>query len=158
MQLPVRSVLALAVCSLALGVLASQAPAQGVDRTVIASGQATVVPKPKNPRSDASIAAAVKAAAAKAVPQALADAKLHATELATAAGVTLGEMLSIANSPSGGPFYGPIFGEDGTFGPGKYCGRRTTARRVNGKIVRRTRRVCRVPRVTRQVELTYAIA
>jgi hypothetical protein len=162
--LPGRSLLALAVVCLTLGVLASQAHAQTADRTVEAYGQATVVPKPRNAKSDASIAAAVKVAAATAVSQAVADAKVHAAELATAAGVTLGELLSIGNVPAPAfPFYSPFQNEGGTFGDGKYCGKVTTGRRVVGKngkarIVRKVRRVCRIPVVTRQVELTYAIA
>lgn len=154
----------IAAVATTVALLGIAAPASAQERTVEAYGQATVVPKPKNPRNDASIAAAVKAAAATAVTRAIDDAKKHATELATGAGVTLGELLSISNPPlQQFPFYGPFFNEDGTFGPGKYCGRTITLRRVIGKngkprFIRRTRRTCRIPRVVRQVELTYAIA
>lgn len=159
-----RRVLALVVLMLSLGLLTAQARAQApADRTVVAYGQASVKPTPKDPKSNASIAAAVKAAAAKAVPLAIADAKQHATELATGAGVTLGELLSISNEPFPQPFYAPFNNEEGTFGRGKYCGRITSFRRVKGKdgktrLRRRTRRTCRIPQVTRQVELTYAMA
>jgi uncharacterized protein YggE len=155
-----RRLLAPAVVALSLGLLAG--PAQAQDRTVVAYGQGSVKPTPKDKNSNASIAAAVKAAAAKALPLAIANAQQQATELATAAGVTLGQLLSISNEQQQ-PFYGPFFGQDGTFGPGRYCGKSTTIRRVKGKngktrIVRSTRRRCRIPsQVVRQVELTYEI-
>jgi hypothetical protein len=132
-------------------------------RTIVAVGASSSPVAPANRKSNDSIKAAVDAAAEKALPQAIADGRKEAGELAAAAGVTLGDLVTISNAPLSP--YGPFSYQLGPFGPGRFCGNRTTAvvrtdskgrRRV---VRRRTHRVCTVPsRVTQQVTLTYAIA
>lgn len=158
-----RRFFAAAISALVMTAGAAPALAQDEDHTIEAYGQATVRPTPKH-QTNASIAKAVRDAVLKALPLAIADAKQQASDLATAAGVTLGELLSISNvPPQTPPFYGPFLGEQGTFGRGKFCGDITFVHRVKTKsgkfrIVRHRRHTCRVPEVTRQVELRYAIA
>ncbi len=148
--------------SLALPTVAgAQAPVPAA--TVEAYGTGSVKPVPKDEKSNTSIAASVQVAQDKALPRAVADARTQAQELARAAGLTLGALTSVSNDSQPSPFFTP-YGQEGTFGPGRYCGTVRTPRykTVNGKRVRvgtRTRRSCRVPTtVTRTVKLTYAAA
>src|SRR4051812_6260797 len=153
-----------ALASLALAApAAAQIPVAAPDRTVVAVGVGAATVSPANRKSNDSIKAAVEAAAAKALPEAVAEGREEAGELATAAGVTLGPLLTISNAPLSP--YGPFSYQLGPFGPGRFCGNRTTAIVRTGKngrrrvVGRRTRRVCVVPsRVNQQVVLTYAIA
>ncbi len=154
-----RVVLLACACSLVLpGAARAQDAAQP---TVQAVGTGSVKPAPRNRRSQDSIAAAVAAARDKALPKAIADGRVRAQQLATAAGLTLGALITVSDEPAASPFFSP-WGQDGTFGPGKYCGTIRTAkyRMVNGKRRRtgwRTRRACRVPsQVARAVRLTFA--
>jgi len=163
-HLPLRAALAGAALSLALAPAASaQLPV--LDRTIVATGVGQVKPAPQNRHDNASIAAAVKAAYTAALPKAIAEARGDAADLAQAAGVTLGQLVSVSNVPAQ-PFYGPFFGpEQGTFGPGKFCGNvrspvfrrdKSGRRRLSGF---RTRHTCRVPgTISRSVTLTFAIA
>jgi uncharacterized protein YggE len=143
------------------------ASAQAADAPTITSvGNAQVKPKPTDPKSDASIRAAVTVAEDKALPLAIAEAKEYAGKLAAAAGLKLGALVSISNAPqnSGYPF--GFFQQNGTFGNGKFCGNVRTTKLVtlkNGQRRRVTlkgsRRVCRVPRaVQASVSVTFAIA
>lgn len=113
--------------------------------------------------SSASIAKSVAVARRKATPLAVGNGQGRAAALAGATGVSLVELVSVATSQPTPPYYfGPYYGEDGTFGPGKYCGTvrtpifRTGAdghRRVVG---RKSRHRCRVPAyVTVSLNLTY---
>lgn len=151
----------LAACGAALA-SAPAAYAQAPAPEVEAYGSGAVTPKPKDPKSNASIAAAVAAAYDRALPLAVADARTQAQELAAATGVTLGALVGVSNEQQPSPFFSP-FGQEGAFGPGRYCGTVRTPRfkTVDGKRVRvgtKTRRACRIPgRVTRTVKLTYAI-
>lgn len=136
----------------------AQAPAPA---TVEAYGTGAVKPAPKDEKSNTSIAASVQVALDKALPRAVADARAQAQELARAAGLTLGALTAVSNESQPSPFFSP-FGQEGTFGPGRFCGtvRTPRYRTVDGKRVRvgtRTRRTCRVPAtVTRTVKLTYS--
>ena len=167
----VRAVVLVAVLAFAAGCLAAAAQAQEAvtapQRTVIASGTGSAVPKPADRTDNASIAAAVAKADAKALPLAVADARAQATQLAAATGTTLGALLAVSNSGSSNVIFGPVFygATGGTFGPGKYCGNvRSRPSHVDAKGVRRfgkvrTHRTCRVPAtVQRVVTLTFAIA
>jgi hypothetical protein len=137
------------------------ASAQATPPTLTATGTASAVPDPANPRSESSIRAAVEAAEASALPRAVTDARAHATSLAAAAGLTLGALISISDT-AGSPYayYGPL----GTFPNGRYCGRVRRTRTVVRDGVRRrvsagTRRMCRVPpQVVSSVQLTYAVS
>ena len=132
--------------------------------TVSVTGSASVTPTPLNRRSSPSIAKAVRDAKAAATPLALADGRARATELATQAGLVLGALLGItegSSSPFG--FFGPSYGQEGTFGPGRFCGtvRQPIFRRTsNGgrRVVRfRTRHSCRTPtRVVANLGMTFA--
>lgn len=158
-----RLALALVAVPSALGTseAAAQTPAPSTQGTIIAIGSASVRPVPADAKSNDSIAAAVSAARHEAIPRALGDARARASLLADAGNLKLGALLSIADGTTSPFFYSP-FGQDGTFGPGKYCGLvshyRTT--RTNGiyrrKLLSRTRS-CRVPRqVTATETVTFA--
>ena len=150
---------------IALGAVMLAFPAaasgQATPPTLTATGTASAVPDPANPRNESSIRAAVEAAEASALPRAVADARAHATALAAAAGLTLGGLISISDAAANPySFYGPV----GTFPNGRYCGRVRRTRTVVRDGVRRrvpasTRRVCRVPpQVVSSVQLTYAVS
>ena len=86
----------------------------GPDRTIEATGVASVkVKAPSDRTHEAPIRAAVEAAEQKALPRAVAEARSKATELAKLSGMTLGAVVSI--SDAGSSPYGPFF--NGTFGP-----------------------------------------
>ncbi|MEA2494502.1 MAG: hypothetical protein QOJ29_2413 [Thermoleophilaceae bacterium] len=131
------------------GVADAQSPATKTI-TAIASGR-VVVKRPAKLRS-VTIGAAVEAARRVALSGAVANAREEAERLAAAAGLTLGSLQSVAELPPSpfGPY--PVYGVDGTFGPGKYCGRIRTPvfKRENGRRVFqhrfRSHFGCRVPR------------
>jgi uncharacterized protein YggE len=167
-QLAFRTVAVVAIFAFVAGCLAAVANAQDAtapQRTVVASGYGIAKVTPKDPKSNASISAAVEKAEKAALPVAFKDAQTQAGELAAQAGIALGALVSISNQPSGGVFYGPFGANTGSFGPGIWCGdlrsRPSTigkdGKRHYGKV--RTRRVCRFPStIQRSVQLTYAIA
>jgi uncharacterized protein YggE len=160
---------AVAVASLAsAGPAAAQAPtppppAPLPPTTVTVTGTGTVKPTPLNRRDNASIAKAVARAKTAAAPLAIADGRARATNVAALNGLRLGTLLAITEGPTGAsPFFfvGPYGGQDGTFGPGRYCG---TIRRVvfrtdsagKRKPVRtRAIHTCRVPT---QVSVSYGM-
>jgi uncharacterized protein YggE len=144
-----------ATAALASTPAAAQAPVPPATapNTITVTGSAQVTPKPRNKESEPSIKKAVADARRAAIPLAIGNGQGRAATLSKLAGIPLGKLISIAEAaPS--PFYYPgPYGEDGTFGPGKYCGTVRSAifrrdaqgrRRVVG-----TRSVhrCRVPRV-----------
>jgi hypothetical protein len=143
---------------------AAQAPAP--PNTITVTGTGVVTPAPQDRKSNASIAKAVEDAEAAATPLAIADGRARAADLARVAGMTLGPLVAIsegAASPFG--FYGPVYGQQGTFGPGKFCGTVRTPifrRTPSGarKLVRtRARHTCRVPpQVTESLGMTFAAA
>ncbi|HEV2777566.1 MAG TPA: hypothetical protein VGV90_18395 [Solirubrobacteraceae bacterium] len=142
----------LACACTAPAVAQAQVPAPPPPTTISVTGTGTVKPTPLNRRSNASIAKAVRDAKAAATPLALADGRARAAILAAQTGLGLGALLGITEgSASAFPFFGPSYGQEGTFGPGRFCGtirvpifRRT----ANGgrRVVRfRSRHGCRVP-------------
>jgi hypothetical protein len=150
---------------LAAGVVVPAAHAQAPAKSVTTIGAATVSVKPADRKSNASIKKAVDVADASARPKAITAARERATELAQAAGLTLGAITSVSDAPAL-PFYGP-FGQpyalQGTFGPGKFCGKVRPIRRVRGSDSRfrtvrgKARRTCRVPpNVTLSLTVTFA--
>ena len=94
------------------------------------------------------------------LPRAVAAARRDAETLAAGTGLVLGDVVAIAETaPS--PFGGPFGETQGTFGPGRYCGRirRSVLRRINGvrRRVVRSRRICAFPSVvTSSVTVTYS--
>lgn len=138
-------------------------PAQLPPTTVTVTGTGTVKPTPLNRKNNASIAKAVRDAKTAATPLAIADGRARAANLAGLSGMTLGQLLAITeggSSPVG--FFGPFYGQEGTFGPGRFCGniRRPIYRRTaDGKRTRvrwRTTRTCRVPpQVTASLGMTF---
>jgi hypothetical protein len=143
---------ALAGCT-AFALSAAAAPAQqpAATPTISVVGKAQVKPTPVNRTSNASIRKAVADARAAATPRAIADGRRRAAALAGASGLPLGALISIAEAPPS-PFGFPgQFGEDGTFGPGRYCGLvrsvtfRTDAQGRRRPVRGRRHRVCRVP-------------
>jgi uncharacterized protein YggE len=160
-RLPVILALA-APAALAAVPAAAQAPAPAPTITAIAVGQVKVEPSDRT--SNDAIAKAVKAAVERATPKAIAAGRERGAELAAAAGLTLGRLVSVADTPSTpfGPFYGP-YGQQGTFGPGRYCGnvpRFKLKRNAQGRVVSRkrvgTRRTCRIPAsVSASVTMTF---
>jgi uncharacterized protein YggE len=141
---------------------AAPAPAA---HTLTVTGTAQVKPKPRNAKNNESIKGAVAKARRAAVPLALADGRGRALNLARLTGRVLGELASItAASGAGGPFFiGPYYGEDGTFGPGRYCGTvrsaifRTDASGKRRVVGTRARRRCRVPQyVTANLTMTFS--
>jgi hypothetical protein len=151
---PHRLALACAIgASLAIGATSAAAQvAAPPPNTISATGSAQVEPKPFDKKSNNSIKKAVAAARAKAIPLAIANGRARAATLSQASGLKLGALISIADAGAAPFYFGGPFGEDGSFGPGEYCGKVTRAiikRRADGtrKVVgRRTSRVCRVPR------------
>src|SRR4051812_14525528 len=147
----------------------AQAPAPAPARTITATaaGRASVnTPVAQNSKA---IAAAVEAARNRAIPLAIANAREEAQRLAAAGGLTLGPLVSISE-PAPSPFFGgpagAAYGSEGTFGPGKFCGRiRTPVRRRDARgVLRNTGRVrtrfgCRVPgEVAQTVSATFAVS
>ena len=150
----------LAVLITAVPAAAQEAPARSVTAVATASIE---VPK-ETAKNNAAIAAAVLAARQKAGPAAVVNVKAEAQRLATAAGLTLGELVTVAElQPS--PF-GPFgaYGEEGTFGPGRFCGTIRTPIYHTTKAGRRvfTRKFrkhfgCRIPsRVQMTISATFA--
>lgn len=149
--------LALLMPTLAVSSAAAQAPASPpAVGTITAIGNASVKPVPTDRNDNASIAAAVRRARHEAIIKAVGDARARAALLAGAGGLTLGALIGIADSSQFPYYYGP-YGQDGTFGPGKYCGLVSHYRntRKNGvfrrKLISRTR-ACRVPRLVSAAE------
>ena len=155
---------ALAAATLAALVLAAPAGAADPPHSVTAIASSTVQVPQNTAKNDAAIRAAVAAARDKAAPDAIANATIEAQKLAAAAGWTLGAMTSVAELPPSpfGPF--STYGQDGTFGPGKYCGTIRTPIYRKGKNGRRifTRHFrshhgCRIPgQVTATLSATFA--
>jgi len=154
----IAALAALAVAPTAL----AQAPAPAKSVTAIATAR-VIVDQDVEKNSEA-IGKAVSAARVKAGPLAVAAAREEAGRLALASRLTLGELLVVAEqSPAPFGFYGP-FGDEGTFGPGKYCGTIRTRiftrnaegrRRATGRS--RSRFGCRIPReVAQTVSVTFA--
>jgi hypothetical protein len=153
-------------CLLVASTLAVLLPASahaqtpGPDRTVEATGVASVkVKAPSDRTHEAPIRAAVEAADEKALPRAVAEARSKATDLARLTGLTLGVIVSISDTASSP--YGPFF--YGTFGPDRFCGTIRTPVFKRGKdgkrrrVGTRTRHTCRVPpTVTSTVSVTFA--
>jgi len=160
LDLPLLTAAAVLAC--AAPAAAQQAPAPvPAPSTVTAIGTAQVTPAPEDRNDNASIRRAVEAARTEAVPAALKAARRRAVDLAFASGLNVGQALTVAETPS--PYFGPYPQEQGTFGPGRFCGnvpRYRIQRSESGRIVRRTRigtrRVCRIPRVVVSVTVTYA--
>jgi uncharacterized protein YggE len=162
-----RTVLAIAVASLAC---ASPAAAQssGVPTpfpptTVTVTGNGIVKPTPLNRKNNASIVKAVAAAKKAAAPLAIADGRARAANVAALNKLTLGTLLAITEGPSGPtPFFfiGPYGSQEGTFGPGRFCG---TIRRVvfktdsAGKRKRAGTRSIHTCRVPPQVAISYGM-
>jgi hypothetical protein len=138
----------------------AQAQTPGSDRTIQATGVASVkVKAPSDRTHEAPIRAAVEAAEEKALPRAVAQARSKATDLAKLSGLTLGAIVSI--SDAGTSPYGPFF--YGTFGPDRFCGTIRTSVFKRGKdgkrhrVGTRTRHTCRVPpTVTSTISVTFA--
>jgi uncharacterized protein YggE len=144
--------IALTTAALVAAPAGAQTPAAlPAPNTITVNGSAQVEPKPRVKTSNASIKKAVAAARAKAVPRAIANGRQRAESLAQLSGIPLGALISIAEAPASPFFYPGPFGEDGSFGPGEYCGkvRRAIVRRdANGRrkvVGTRTTRVCRIP-------------
>lgn len=153
---------ALAVCS---GPAAAQQPTvqTPAPNTVSAIGTARVKPEPNDRKSNDSIKRAVKVARQQAIPKALADGRERAANLAALAGLPLGALISVGETaPSPFGYFGP-YGDDGTFGPGRYCGTirtsvfRTDAQGRRQRVGSRARRTCRIPPyVTASLTVVYA--
>ena len=152
--------LRLVVSTLSLGAAvvvtpaAAQTSAVGTPapNTITVNGSAQVEPKPFNKKSNTSIKKAVAVARAKAVPLAIANGRGRAATLSQLSGIPLGALISIAEASAPPYFFPGPFGEDGTFGPGEYCGTvrtRIVRRDAQGRrrvVGTRARRQCRVPR------------
>lgn len=163
----IRKLIPLVVIAALLGG-ATSALAEG--ETVVAYGTGQIPVTPSNPKSDASIRAAIAAAQVKATPAAIADAKVTAQTIADAAALTLGAIFSVeqqANNPYFGGFGSIAFNVGAVNGPfaGNFCGivkRAITKRtKVNGKVkvkvVRRVKeRRCFVPAsIATTLEVTF---
>lgn len=155
-----------ALCLAAAAPAAAQQPAPtgaATASTVSAIGTGQVRPEPEDRNNNDAIRRAVAAARTEAIPLALASARRRAVQIGFVSGLTVGQTLSVAETQT--PFFGP-YGEDGTFGPGRFCGtvpRYRIERNAAGRIVKRTRigtrRTCRVPsRVVASLTVTYAAA
>ena len=142
---------------------AAQTPAPLPPTTVTVTGTGTVKPSPLNRKSQASIAKSVRDAKAAATPLAIADGRTRAATLGTHTGLVIGQLLAITEgSGSTFPFFSP-YGQEGTFGPGRFCGIIRTPifrRTADGKRKRvglRSRRGCRVPsQVSTSLAMTFS--
>ena len=166
------TVVAFAALTVAAAAVATPAAAQAPvapspqPHTITVTGRAQVKPEPGNPRNNASITKAVRDARSEAVPLAIANGRARAAELSRLSGLALGALVAIAEAGPGAPFFfGPYGGEDGTFGPGQYCGTvRRPIFRVDAqgrrRVVRRvSRRQCRVPRfVSANLSMVFSTA
>ncbi|MEA2142231.1 MAG: uncharacterized protein QOI64_661 [Solirubrobacteraceae bacterium] len=159
-------VIASAACAAPAAAQTPGPPAPQPPPTVTVTGSGTVKPSPLNRRSEASIAKSVRDAKATATPLAIADGRTRAANLAAQAGLVIGPLLGISEGGSGAPpfFFSP-FGQEGTFGPGKFCGTvrtpiyRKTADGKRKRVGVRTRHACRVPtQVTASLAMTFASA
>ena len=167
-----RTVVTCAGLSAATAAAATSAAAQApvapspAPHTLTVTGTAQIKPQPRDNKSNASIKKAVGAARAEAVPLAIANGRARAAELARLSGLAFGELIAIAETAPGPPFFlGPYGGEDGTFGPGQYCGTgRRPIFRVDAQGRRRVvrtvlRRQCRVPRfVSANLTMVFSTA
>jgi Protein of unknown function (DUF541) len=170
--MPVRRTVPLAAAVAAAALVAApaaeaQAPAPGRTITATAAGRVTV--NRDVAQNSKAIGAAVEAARNRAIRVAVANAREEAQRLAAAGGMTLGALVSVAEPPPSPFFGGPgggAYGTEGTFGPGKFCGRiRTPIRRRDARGVLRntgrfrTRFGCRVPsEVAQTVSATFAVS
>ncbi len=154
----------LACAAAAPGALQAQTPVPPPLTSVTVTGTGIVKPTPLNRKSNASIAKAVRDAKAAATPLAIADGRARAANLAALSGMVLGQLVSVSEGSGASPvFFGPFYGQEGTFGPGRFCGniRRPVYRRTaDGKRKRvawRTIRSCRVPaQVSASLGMTFA--
>jgi len=165
---PLAAAVAAAALLVAPAAADAQAPAPAPSRTITAIAAGRVPVNRSVAQNNRAIAAAVESARNRAIPLAVAHAREEAQRLAAAGGLTLGPLVSVSE-PEPSPFFGgPVggaYGAEGTFGPGKFCGRiRTPIRRRNarGRLVNtgRTRSHfgCRVPpEVTQTVSATFAV-
>lgn len=157
--------LALATTLVALVAAAPAAAADAPAHSVTTPGTSTVQVPQNTPHNDAAIAAAIAAARQRAEPDAIAKATTEAQRLAASLGWTIGAMTNVSEATAA-PFGFSVYGQDGTFGPGRYCGTIRTAIFHKGKNGRRvfTHRFrshhgCRIPSsVTQTVNVTFAAA
>jgi hypothetical protein len=158
---------ALATALAAALAIAPAAAAQAPVRSVSAVGSARVAVDRDIAQYSRAIARAVEVARERAIPRAITNAREEATRLAAAGGLTLGALLAV-EEPDPTPFFGNpsnAYGSEGTFGPGRYCGRiRTAIRRRDARGALRptgsfrTRFGCRVPgEVNLVVRATFAV-
>jgi len=154
--------LAAAVASAAPAAAQTPSPAPN---TITVTGTAQVKPEPVDAKSNESIKQAVATARRRAVPLAINNGRGRAATLSQLAGIPLGKLIAIAEGPASpfGPF-GP-FGEEGTFGPGLYCGTvrsrifKTDSQGRRRAVGTRSRKQCRVPRsVTANLTMVFSTA
>jgi uncharacterized protein YggE len=156
-------VIASAACAACAAPAAAQTPAPLPPTTITVTGTGTVKPSPLNRKSQASIAKSIRDAKAAATPLAIADGRTRAATLGAHTGLVIGQLLAITEgSGSTFPYFSP-FGQEGTFGPGKFCGIIRTPvfrRTADGKRKRvgvRSRRGCRVPsQVSTSLAMTFS--
>jgi hypothetical protein len=130
-------------------------PAAG-EVLIVATGRGTARVRPRDRRSNASIALAVTAARRAAVAGAIASAQREVAAAAGRAGYAVVGLRAAVSGAEGVAFaeFPPVGGE---FGPGIYCGRQTATVRTADGPRRVVRRVCDVPRDTSASwTLTYA--
>jgi Protein of unknown function (DUF541) len=145
----------------------AQAPAPAPARTITAVAAGRVTVNRNVAKNSAAIAAAVDVARDRAIPLAIRKAREEAQRLAAAGGLTLGPLVAVSE-PEPSPFFGgpggAAYGTEGTFGPGKFCGRIRTPirRRTASGALRFTGRFrshfgCRIPsEVAQTVSATFA--
>ena len=154
------AVIAAAGLALASGGPPPVQPADPAVDTVVStgSGQSRVVAPAR--KSDATIERAVRAARARALPVAVSSARSEAAALAAAAGLRAGDIVGIRRDS---PPLGYWDQDAGRFGPGIWCGRvysgRRLVRRADGttKRVSRFHHGCPIPKTASiRVTLTFA--
>lgn len=135
-------------------------PADPASNTVVATAawQAKVVAPAR--RTNATIERAMRIARIRAMPAAIEVARDDAEALAEAAGLRAGRVLAIRRDSSPPGYWDQ---DAGRFGPGKWCGRIYSGRRIVRRADGTTRRVqrfragCPVPKTaTIRVTVTYA--
>lgn len=141
--------------SAAVTVHFATAPVEG-DLSVTVTGQASVVVRPSNRRSNASIRTAVAESGRLAAARAITDGQRLAARVAQGAGYTLTGLRSAEEGPEA-TFYAVYTPLAGTFGSGVYCGVTTRVVRSGGERRRVRRRTCEVPgQTTSSWTLVYA--
>jgi hypothetical protein len=128
--------------------------------TIVASGPGTATVAEAFRQTDASVDRVVRDARVRAMPAAIAAARREAAGLGAATGLVPGAVVGVRRDTSPPGWWN---GDDGAFGPGRWCGRIFTGRRIvrrpdgTTKRVNRYRDGCKPPKeISIRLSVTFA--